>query len=299
MLDTSRSKMRWGREQTLVLGGLLLAGLFCIFRLDAAPPDNQQKASTKDGLKGKATTSAPAFPAPPKMIIVSEGSDTAEMSKIINEKIEAGWKANKVTPSRYVDDYEFIRRASLDIIGRIATPAEIKAYIKDPQEKRRSMLIERLLKHEDYARHWGNLWSNWLLTRSGVFGRGKYHDSMTYWLEQQFALNKSYAEIATKLLTASGDNETNGATNFILAHLGERVPPAKEKEQGQYEMVPLTSRITRSFPWHPGSMCPVPRASVFQQSQAGVVLGHQRVSPPGETRWSGRDAPSDGAAPET
>jgi hypothetical protein len=230
---------------------LLLAGLGLILHVDRVQSADQPKGQSKNGVAAKAPVAQPAWPAPPKMTIVSEGSDTAEMSKIINDKLEAGWKANKVVPSRYIDDYEFIRRASLDIIGRIAKPEEIRAYLRDPADRRRSMLIERLLKHEDYARHWANMWSNWLLTRSGDFGRGKYHDAMTTWLEDQFAQNKSYADLTTKLLTASGkndDTETGGAaSNFILAHVGERNPNNKQREEGQFEMVPLTSRLTRVF----------------------------------------------------
>ena len=46
-------------------------------------------------------------------------------------------KANEVVPSRYVDDYEFIRRASLDIIGRIpmarfGTPDDIAVALALP-----------------------------------------------------------------------------------------------------------------------------------------------------------------------
>jgi hypothetical protein len=192
-------------------------------------------------------TKAPGGPTTLKMTIVSEGSDVQEMAKLINEKVEASWKANKITPSFYADDYEFIRRASLDIIGRIARPDEIRKYMKDPAEKRRSMLIERLLGHEDYPRHWANLWTNWLLTRAGDFGRGKYHDQTTLWLEDQFASNKGYHEMTTKLVTASGKNTENGAVNFLLAHVGEPIPPAKQRAEGQFEMIPLTSRITRVF----------------------------------------------------
>ena len=53
------------------------------------------------------------------------------------------------------------------VIGRVARPDEIKAYFKDPEDKRRSLLVERLLASEDYPRHWADMWSNWLLTRSG------------------------------------------------------------------------------------------------------------------------------------
>src|SRR5215469_12506458 len=49
--------------------------------------------------------------------------------KVINDQIEAEWKANNLKPSDRCSDFEFIRRASLDIIGRIATPQEIKVYL--------------------------------------------------------------------------------------------------------------------------------------------------------------------------
>jgi hypothetical protein len=231
----------------LALGGLLGTGAVPL--TDAAPPQGPpgKKAADKKG-KGPAVKG----PAPLKLTIVSKAPDVPEMVKVINEKLEAGWKANKVTSSHYADDYEFIRRASLDIIGRIATPDEVRAYLRDPPDKRRSMLIERLLSSPEYPRHWGNLWANWLLTRSEPFGRGTYHDQTTLWLEDQFAQNKPYNEIVTKLITAKGKNTENGAVNFILAHLGEQIrntrdKPDRVKEEGHFEMVPITSRITRLF----------------------------------------------------
>jgi hypothetical protein len=197
--------------------------------------------------KKKAPVIKPTGPMTLKMTIVSSGSDVAEVSKIIDEKLEAEWKANKVTPSHFIDDYEFIRRASLDIIGRVAKPEEIARYMKDPADKRRSMLIDRLLAHEDYARHWANLWANWLLTRSGTFGSGKYHEQTAGWLKDQFASNRPLSDIVTKLITAKGKNSENGAVNFLLAHVGEPTPNGRVREEGQFEMVPATSRIARVF----------------------------------------------------
>jgi hypothetical protein len=170
-----------------------------------------------------------------------------ELVKTINDKLRANWQKNKIIAARQVDDYEFIRRASLDIIGRIARPDEIKEFRNDPSNVRRSRLINRLLDSDEYPRHWANLWSNWLLGRSGPFGRGMYHEQMATWLEDQFAANKHYDELVKALLTASGENTKNGAVNFILAHVGENVPQARRAEDGQFEMVPLTSRITRLF----------------------------------------------------
>jgi hypothetical protein len=233
------------RTRGLSVAALLLAAL-------ALPAGVEAQSEKKDQPEKKAAPAPPAVTQAPRLgafrvAIVAKDSDVAEMSKVINAKLDAGWKANKIIPAPYADDYDFLRRASLDIIGRIARTDEVRQYSRDPEATRRSLLIERLLKHEDYARHWANLWANWLLTRAGDFGKGKYHDQTVSWLEDQFAQNKPYNEIVTKLLTAKGKNTENGAVNFFLAHLGEPVPRDKQEAEGQFEMVPLTSRITRVF----------------------------------------------------
>jgi hypothetical protein len=224
----------------------LLAGGFLAGLLVLVPGTMAQNAAKPPP---KADAGKPE-PAKVQRVIVAKTPDVAEMSKDINEKLQEGWKANKITSSREVTDLEFLRRASLDIIGRVPTWDEIKAYEKDPPEKRRSLVVERLLSHEDYPRHWANVWSNWLLTRSGTFGRGMYHEQMDVWLEDKFATNTHYDEIVRKLLTATGKNTDtdNGAVNFILAHVGEQIrDPKLVNEEGHFEMVPLTARITRLF----------------------------------------------------
>jgi len=245
MLHASLRFGRAGVAWLLLVGGLVLAGGSYLAQADE--PQAADKSKDKTAKEAKSPAFKPTGPMTLKMKIVSQDPDVLEMSKLINDKLRESWQANNIVPSHYVDDYEFIRRASLDIIGRIAKPSEVATYLKDPPETRRSLLIERLLKHEDYPRHWANLWANWLLTRSGDFGRGKYHDQMTVWLEDQFAQNKPYHEMVTRLLTATGSNADNGAVNFFLAHLGEPVPASKRSEEGHFEMVPLTSRITRVF----------------------------------------------------
>ena len=48
------------------------------------------------------------------------------------------------------------------------------------------------------------------------------------------------------LLSAQGETSTNGAVNFVLAHLGEEIK-GNAAASGRYDMVPLTSRTTRLF----------------------------------------------------
>jgi hypothetical protein len=245
------------RLRSLLVSVFLLGGLFAALSWSenpsAAPPKGDAK---KEKAKDKnAKEVAVKWPEPIKLSLVAKNdeelSSLSDMVSRINKLSAEKWKENNIVPSRYADDYEFIRRASLDIIGRIAKPEEIDVFLKDPKETRRSKLIERLLESDEYPRHWANLWANWLLSRSGVFGRGPYHEYLSLWLEDQFAQNKPYSSIVKSLLTASGENNDikggGAATNFILAHVGENVPQGQRREEGQFQMVPLTSRITRIF----------------------------------------------------
>src|SRR5205085_3297594 len=66
----------------------------------------------------------------------------------------------------------------------------------------------------------------------------------------------SYKDMVVALLTAKGqshkgdkekDIAANQAANFIIAHLGDAVPPEKQSEFGRFDAVPITSRVTRLF----------------------------------------------------
>ncbi|MBJ7304286.1 MAG: DUF1549 domain-containing protein [Gemmataceae bacterium] len=214
---------------------------------------DSKEPAKKDDKEPLAEKSAPLPPYPvfPKLTIVGKTPDekliTEQVVKSINQKLDASWRENKIVPSGFIDEYEFIRRVSLDVVGRIASPEEIAKYMRYPQASRRSQIIEDLLASEDYPRHWANHFTNWFLTRSGTFGKGKYHEETAVWLEDQFASNRGYHDLAKDVITASGENTENAAVNFILAHLGEPVPAAKQSQEGKFEMVPITSRITRLF----------------------------------------------------
>jgi hypothetical protein len=232
-LATPRRRRRWAAVAGAA--GLLLAlGLWYGWPSPGLrpPPEQGQPA---------------AAPAPLAAVGPNVPTDVTDEVRVINTRIRAAWDRNRVTPSRRADDYEFARRASLDIIGRIPRLDEIHIFLQDPPDRRRALLIDRLLGQKDYARHWAEVWSAWLLGRTGTFGRGLYHDEMTAWLEDQLAHNRPYHEMVRGLLTAEGRSTRNGAVHFILAHRGQPVPPANRAQEGQFDMVPATGRISQLF----------------------------------------------------
>ena len=59
-------------------------------------------------------------------------------------------------------DSTFLRRAYLDVIGRLPSPEETKAFLNDTSADRRSKLIDRLLTRPEYADFWANKWADLL-----------------------------------------------------------------------------------------------------------------------------------------
>jgi hypothetical protein len=167
-------------------------------------------------------------------------------TELINRELAHFWSQNNIKPSAKASDYEFVRRIFLDLIGRIPAVWEVENYVRDTDKNKRAKLIQRLLNdpyyREEFEDHWADLWATHLLTRSA---NRTYHDQMRDWFAEQLAKDRKWNEIVHDLLTASGANDKNGAVNYILAHLGERLQNARE--EGQFDMVPVTSRTTRLF----------------------------------------------------
>ncbi|MGF1578719.1 MAG: DUF1549 domain-containing protein [Gemmataceae bacterium] len=163
---------------------------------------------------------------------------------LINKEIAKAWKDNEITPSERCSDFEFIRRASLDIIGRIATIDELKVYMKkDPPKFRRSRLIARLLKSDEFAHNWANRWTTLLLTRSAPEVTRK---QMYLFLMDEFSkTNPSWAKTARELISATGSSNEKGQVNFVLMHMGEQIK--NKASLGRFDMVPVTSRTIKLF----------------------------------------------------
>src|SRR5882672_3013231 len=71
-------------------------------------------------------------------------------SSEIDLALRAEWAKRKIVPAGLVDDGRFLRRVSLDIIGRIPTLAEIDAFEREPSAGRRARVVARLLQSGEY-----------------------------------------------------------------------------------------------------------------------------------------------------
>lgn len=131
------------------------------------------------------------------------------IDQLIDEKLDQ----LNLPPGQPIGDSEFLRRVSLDLTGRLPTLEQLETFLGDSSGDKRQRWIERLLVTEAFNDYWTHRLALQLRLRSRAkdqTGARVYHD----WLRQAVAENRSWKEIASSLLLATGDSHQNGPANF-------------------------------------------------------------------------------------
>ena len=79
-------------------------------------------------------------------------------------------------PSPVCDDATFLRRATIDLAGRLPTRKELDVYLADKNPKKVEKLIDRLLASDDYADYFASKWSAVLRNRRFLAAGGRQAD---------------------------------------------------------------------------------------------------------------------------
>ena len=115
-----------------------------------------------------------------------------------------------LTPSAAATDATYHRRAYLDVIGRLPTPDETRAFLAETTSDKRIQLIERLLDRPEYADWWASKWAD--LLRPNPYRVGmKAVFNLDGFLRESFRHNKPYDRFVRELITAQGSTWRNGA----------------------------------------------------------------------------------------
>ena len=138
-------------------------------------------------------------------------------SNFIDELVNAKLDALNLPPSARCDDATFLRRASLDVAGRLPTPEEVRAFLADGRPDKRQRLVDELLASPGYVDLWSHKWSDLLLV-SGDRLRPKAVDSFYGWIRDRVEENAGWDEFARGVVTARGGTLENGAANFYALH---------------------------------------------------------------------------------
>src|SRR5206468_2711811 len=166
-------------------------------------------------------------------------------NNFIDELADAQFQRLGLLPSELCTDAEFLRRASLDAIGVLATPEEVREFLgmaskslagekvgkwesesgrashpptfppahllTETRRDARVALIERLLSRPEYADYWANKWADLLRPNPDRVGV-KSVFVFDQWLRESFRQNKPYDQFAREILLAEGSNHRDGPT---------------------------------------------------------------------------------------
>jgi hypothetical protein len=133
---------------------------------------------------------------------------------VIDELVWEKLRKLRITPSEQASDSAFLRRAYLDVIGRLPSPDEARAFLQDSSPDRRAALIDRLLARPEYADFWANKWAD--LLRPNPYRVGiKATLNFDNWIREAFRHNKPYDQFVRELVTAQGSTWRNGAVTMF------------------------------------------------------------------------------------
>jgi hypothetical protein len=139
-------------------------------------------------------------------------------------RIDAGFHGALSTPATALtDDATFLRRASLDLTGKLPDAAEIHRFVSDPAADKRAKLIDRLLQSDAYAVNWGRYWRDVVTYHTPASGNYLRWQLFDRWWTDQLRRNRPWDQIVTALVTASGINDELAPVNYLTSMFGNPV----------------------------------------------------------------------------
>jgi hypothetical protein len=130
-------------------------------------------------------------------------SDARALTARIDGVLAGRWAAAKVKPAPIADDAEFLRRVSLDLIGKIPTASEARDFLDDPGKDKRQALVERLLDSPAYTTRATEIWRKLFLPESETDDQARaVAGSFETWLRKKVIEEAGYDKIVREILTA-------------------------------------------------------------------------------------------------
>ena len=131
----------------------------------------------------------------------------------VDELVVVKWKKLGLRPSPVADDATFLRRVTVDLCGRLPTPAEARAFLADRSPDKRARLVDRLLDSPDYPAYFAMKWGS-ILRNSNLAGADRAAYAFHNWIKDMIARNRPYDEFVRGVVAASGEWQDAPAVNW-------------------------------------------------------------------------------------
>src|SRR5262249_24923559 len=121
------------------------------------------------------------------------------------------------------DDATFLRRATIHLTGKIPAPHEAQAVPQDASPHQPPRPRRNLLASEAYAVNWGRYWRDVLTYHTPASSNYMRWQLFDRWLMDQVKKDRTWSDIVTALVTASGVNDEDAPVNFLTSHFGNPI----------------------------------------------------------------------------
>ncbi|HJT77174.1 MAG TPA: DUF1549 and DUF1553 domain-containing protein, partial [Gemmataceae bacterium] len=141
------------------------------------------------------------------------------------------------------DDATFLRRAYLDLTGKIPPASEVRRFLRDPAPDKRRRAVERLLDSPGYVSRFTDLWRHLLIPEADNNFQLRYNSStLDSWLRKQFTENAGYDDMVRELLTLPVGNNRQMYFNPYDNNGAEPTPmPFYTAKEGKPENLAATT----------------------------------------------------------
>ena len=141
---------------------------------------------------------------------------------VIDQNVLADLQANGILPAGKTTDYEFVRRATLDLTGRIPTSDQVIQFVTGTDPNKRAALIDQLLASPQWVDKWtmfyGDLFKN-TASNTQIQLRPEGRNAFYKWIHDSLAAGAPYNNMAGELIQAQGNDsfdQTNGQINYLV-----------------------------------------------------------------------------------
>ena len=161
----------------------------------------------------KGVTLTERKPAKPKRVAMPTKAPESnfEAAEMLDDLLKRENADTGVVTTETITDTAFLRRATIDLIGRIPTMKEVREFEKWGAD-RRIKLIDKLSNHPRFADRWTIFMSDMLRIRSNVTGGNQ----LLAYIHGSIDQEKPYDEVVRELISASGRANSNPAVGYIL-----------------------------------------------------------------------------------
>jgi hypothetical protein len=164
------------------------------------------------------------FCLPALALLVVTGTATAAdllpadrpIADVVDHYIDAQLLEQNVKPAAAADDATLLRRLTLDLAGRIPTPAELDAYLSSSEPDRKVKLIDRMLAAPGFVRHQVNEFDAMLAPPTNQRGGGNLREYLTRALKESRSWDRIFRDL---VLADEKEPAQKGASQFLKARV--------------------------------------------------------------------------------